>query len=334
MVPTVSRLSFGALAALMALVLSSCGGKVSIETSRVEVRSGAPRVQTLAAPPAPVPAEDTVEVAAPQQPPALPPPSLAVIIGVDRAKGASQLQGAVRDATTLRDALVAYGWPTDKIQMLLEGEATTEGILAAIERLARAPTDSRAVFAFAGHTRRIGGQNHIVTADGRLLSAGRLAAALGKVQAPLWVALPTCYAAGFAVPGIVAEGRIATFASQADQVAYEDTTFGRSYLFQYMIAEAMLGRKASGSVEQAFSYAARELRNDKRSTPVLHDQYPGEFVLGNLPPLPPAPAEGSGDGPSGEEEAPADEEHPEDVPKKSTVRACGPYVAMGGCGRG
>lgn len=181
---------------------------------------------------------------------------------------------------TLKDALVSYGFDPANITVLLDGAASRAAILSGIADLQRAPEDARAIFTFAGHTRKVQGGNALVAADGKLISAGELAGALAKIRAPMWLAFPTCYAAGFDIPGIVGPNRIATFASSADQLAYEATEFGRSFLFQYMVQLGMLMEQAKPTVESAFEYARTSLARDYPDrVPLVDDQYPGEFLL-------------------------------------------------------
>lgn len=258
------------------------------------------------------------------------------MIGIDHARGAPPLAGAVGDVRLLEQALLAYGFPAERVTVLENDDARRGSILGAIEELAgtTAP-DGRAVFAFAGHTRRIRGQNRIVAADGRTISADELAGALDDVRAPMWVALPTCYAAGFGVPGIVGPGRVTTFASAADQPSYESLGLGRSFLFEYMVGRAMLAGRASGSVEQAFVYAREELERDfSRHVPLMDDRFPGSFVLG--PPLEAEESGGSGTPavrvtatPHPAEPSPTPTPEPEEDPTGSLP--CAPAVGVGAC---
>jgi hypothetical protein len=207
---------------------------------------------------------------------------MAVIIGVNHATGHSPLQGAVADATMLQKALVEYGFPEANVVTLTEGAATTSRILSALDDLAaRSPADGRAVFAFAGHTSLMGGVPHFVAADGGLIAAGTIAAKLARVRAPMWVALPTCYAGAYAVPGIVGPNRIVTFASAANAESYELGPAG-SWLMLYMVEYAMLDREAPSSVEASFDWARTAIRkvNPDRE-PFMVDRIPGDFALGS-----------------------------------------------------
>lgn len=210
----------------------------------------------------------------------------ALIVGIDHARGGKPLPGSVTDAKNVRDALLMYGFRNSNIDMLLEQEASRNGIRAGLERLAkRTPSNGTAVFAIATHSRRIGGRNELLTADGLRISSYELASALGKVRGQMWVALPTCYSAGYALPGIVGKNRLAVFASSADEEAYQLGGAG-SFLIMTMVGEAMLERRAPASVEDAFAYAKRELEAKyPKHVPSMNDGVRGDLVLGDVPPV-------------------------------------------------
>lgn len=207
----------------------------------------------------------------------------ALLIGIDHAAGSPTLTGAVGDAKAMRDALLTFGYEPSDVVVLLDREATHERILAELRSLAaRTPARGQAVFAFAGHTRRKGGRNHFVAADGRTVSADTLATHLRGVRAPMWVALPTCYAAGYRIPGITGPNRVATFASAANELSYESTAFDRSFLIEYMVVRGLLAGKSPPTVEAAFRFAHSTLsRNRPDRLPVIEDDHAGEFVLGS-----------------------------------------------------
>ncbi|MGH2759363.1 MAG: caspase family protein [Actinomycetota bacterium] len=208
----------------------------------------------------------------------------ALIIGINHSQGAPPLPGSVRDAMNLHDALIGYGFREENITLLLDGQATKPAILAGLRSLAaRTPSNGIAVFAAATHTGRWGGTNSFATAEGGRISAGVLAAHLGEVRAPAWVALPTCYAEGYALPGIVGFNRVATFASSADRESYQAGDAG-SFLFIHMVRRGMLEGRAPTSVESAFGFAHSELsRRHPEYVPLMNDGYPGNLVLGPAP---------------------------------------------------
>jgi hypothetical protein len=215
-----------------------------------------------------------------------PPPSRkrnALIIGVNHARGGSPLPGSITDAKHLRDSLLGYGFLRKNVTMLLDGKASQHQIRRELARLAdRTPVDGIAVFAVATHTRKRGGQNEFLTGDGLRISASELGHALGKVRSKMWVALPTCYAAGYAVPGIIGKNRIVTFASSSTQPTYQLGDAG-SYLFINMVRKAMLEGAAPGSVERSFRFAKETLEREAPDrVPTISDGIAGELVLGRM----------------------------------------------------
>jgi hypothetical protein len=227
------------------------------------------------------------EVSQPFGVPDVEPPSTskrhALIVGINNARGGKPLPGSLTDAKNMRNALLMYGFKDENIHMLLEGRATRGAILGELSSLAaRTPANGVAVFAVATHTRRSGGQNELLTADGLRVSAGELASRLGAVRSRMWVVLPTCYAAGYALPGIVGRDRVATFASAADRPSYQLGDAG-SFLVLNMVRRAMIERQAPASVEDAFHWAKNTLEETSpENVPSMSDGIPGDFVLGRV----------------------------------------------------
>ncbi len=263
----------------------------------------------------------------------------ALLIGIDHASGTPSLQGAVNDARTLEQALLRYGFSPDQTTVLTNSEASRGAILSEIAKLAEVRDDGQVVFMFAGHTRRSGGENQIIAADGRTISASALAQSLGRVRVPMWVAFPTCFAGGFQVPGIVGPGRVVTFASEASQLAYESAGFRKSYLIEYMVARAMLQSNPAETVEEAFHRASAELTADYPSrVPLMDDQFPGGFALGRQGTVVAAEAE-----PPSRQPARTSSSGGRSTPKPSRPRptpsptpyedgtACSPWVKVGNC---
>lgn len=205
----------------------------------------------------------------------------AVIVGINHAQGTPPLPGSVTDARHLHAALVGYGFSESNITMLLEGQATRPAILAALRSMAdRTPSSGIAVFAIATHTRRSGGSNSLATAEGGRITASELASHLGAVRGRVWTALPTCYAGGYALPGIVGANRIATFSSSANDQSYQVGDAG-SFLFIHMVRRAMLEGRAPYSVESAFSFARDEIeREHPEHVPSMSDGVEEDLVLG------------------------------------------------------
>lgn len=293
--------------------------------------AAAERTETEAAPPS---------TSAPAQP-----VRRAVIVGLDNAPGTPRLYGATRDAETLRDALVRYGYAPDEISLLTDGEATRARILDAMRELADVPANGQAIFAFAGHARWSKGRLRVTTADGQPIWESDFAAALSGVTAPLWVNFATCYAAGFDMSGIVGPKRVVTFAAPANRYAWESKKFGRSFLVQYMIHDGMLeGLAADASVEDAFAYADERLRAEYPAhVGLIDDRFNGEFRLApraaQAPQLDeadvPLPGEASVQAPPAEPRPERSEAKP--APKrngsshKSPAQICSGVVRYGNC---
>jgi len=210
----------------------------------------------------------------------------ALIVGINDTDPKNPLLGAGADATNMRTALLKYGFRSSDIVVLRDGQATRPRILSELQRLvARTPADGIAVFAAASH----GAGTSFRTAEGARLYASDLGRYLGRIRAPVWTALAMCYAAGFAVPGVVGPNRIATFSSAANQLTYEIGGAG-SELFYAMVKQGMVDAGSPRSVETAFNFAYRSLAKDYSNLPVMSDGVPGELVLGPVTWGPPAVA--------------------------------------------
>ena len=277
-------------------VLTALTGHPSAVVSPVSDRDRAPIAGTVGTWSVSVDLAD--EVSQPFRAPDVEPPSTskrhALIVGINNARGGRPLPGSLTDAKNMRKALLMYGFSDENIRVLVESSATREAIRRELTSLAaRTPSNGIAVFAVATHTRRYGGQNELLTADGLRISASELASRLGAVRSRMWIALPTCYSAGYALPGIVGRDRIATFASSADRPSYQLGEAG-SFLILNMVRRAMLERQAPRSVEHAFHWAKNELeRNSPENVPSMSDGIAGEFVLGQMDAGDPGAVEGA-----------------------------------------
>ena len=185
----------------------------------------------------------------------------AVIIGINDYPGdRNDLRSAVNDAADVDTALAGMGVPVENRLVLLDGQATAARIRDAVEWLAsRAAPEATAVFFYGGHVRKLGAVTEaIVAADGGLVDDRELGERLSHVRAArAWIAMASCYGGGFTE--VLAPGRILTGAAPADALAYESGQYGRSYLVQYMVREAMIQGRAAQSVQAAFTYAVAEL---------------------------------------------------------------------------
>lgn len=220
----------------------------------------------------------------------------AVIVGInDYPGGGHDLLASVNDARNVDLALGRLGVPSANRLLLLDGQASGCGLRAALDWLvAAAAPDATAVFFFAGHARLRGSGRVLVTADGSTMSDAELGASLARLRASrAWIALATCYGAGFT--STLGPGRILTGAAGADDLAYEELGAERSYMVEYMVHRAIVAGAAPSSVEAAYAYARSALdRAAPGRAPVQIDQAPGELDLRPSPAVPlPVPTEGS-----------------------------------------
>lgn len=247
----------------------------------------------------------------------------AVSIGIDDYPGQRHdLRSAVADAVEVDRALAGYGIPGDQRLLLTDRAASAQNIERSLEWLVgHAGPEANVVFFYAGHVRKVSESTEaIVAADGATVLDERVAELLAPLAAPkAWIAIAACFGGGFTE--VLAPGRILTAAASADDLAYENLDFGRSYLVEYMVRQAMVEGAASESVESAFAYAEAALaREHPDRAPVQLDQLDGDLVLASPsamdrpapraqpepsaapPPAEPPPA----DGPPSEEPTPDD----------------------------
>jgi hypothetical protein len=229
--------------------------------------------------------------------------SWALLIGVNDYPGTQyDLRSAVNDVNDVDEALGRLGVPPDRRLVLRDRQATAGTIRAAVDWLtARAGPDATAVFFFAGHIQKLeSGNEALVGSDGATVSDVELAQLFDRLQARrTWIGLAGCYSGGF--DELARPGRIITAAAPADRLAYENASFGRSYLVEYMVRRGMLGRGLT-TVESAFAFAVSELRREHPDrVPVQQDGVPGDLDLrvapggpasGSSSPPPPSPPPG------------------------------------------
>ena len=219
----------------------------------------------------------------------------AVVVGIDDYPGTdSDLKAAVADARDVDSALAAYGVPPAHRLVLLDHQATGDNIRGALTWLTgRAAADSTAVFFYSGHVRKVAGDpSHIgrsvdeaiVASDGDNVYSGQVAGILRNLEArSAWLGIAACYGGGF--DDALAPGRVLTAAAGENDVAYENSSLGHSYMVEYMVRRAMLQGKAAGSVQEAFAWARAQIAHDyPNRQPVIVDRSKAPVVLGRTVP--------------------------------------------------
>lgn len=294
--PSVKRLAVAGIAPIAALVYALHPGEAAPVSAPKATPSASVELDLVApreAEPEPQPKPATMRSAVRPQRAAAQPLApagsqqrTALIVGINKAAGAEPLAGAVPDAKNIRAALLRYGFLDGNIKMLLDGEATRPAILSELRSLAsRTSPSGIAVFGLAAHS----GTSSFRTFEGARIAASELATHLGAVRGRMWNVLSTCYAGGYAIPGVVGPGRIATFSSSAQDLTWEMGSAG-TYLVRSMVNEAMTSGRAASSVEAAYNYSKKK---DPSRAPIINDGVSGELVLGPVtwgPPPPPKTA--------------------------------------------
>jgi len=259
----------------------------------------------------------------------------AVVIGIDDYPGTrSDLRASVADANEVDLALARYGVPGDRRLVIRNTQASARTIADSLRWLvSHASTDATVVFFYAGHVRKLSARTEaIVAADGRLLTDASMASLLAPLAShKVWIAMASCYGGGF--DELLAPGRILTGAADANHLAYENSTYGHSYLVEYMVKRAMNEGQAPESVERSFAWAADALRREHPSrVPFQADELDGELSLGHAPPrVTPAPApapapSGGGGGSSGGGGSPPPSPHGDPGGKDGCVIKLGSLV--------
>jgi len=188
-----------------------------------------------------------------------------LIIGINDYPGtSSDLQGAVPDAEDMADVLALYGVPDANVRTLLDADAGTPQINDALQWIVNVTKpDSTVVIFYAGHVRKLSDDTEaVVAADGGVLPDWYLASQLQSLPAhDTWIVMAACYGGGFTE--LMAPGRILTAAADANSLAYENESFDRSYLDEYLVHQALLERLGAGpTAQQAFNYAQAGLERD------------------------------------------------------------------------
>lgn len=257
----------------------------------------------------------------------------ALVIGVNDYPGAQyDLRSAVNDAQDVDEALRRAGVTPDRRMLLRDGDATSGKIRGGLDWVtAHAGPDATIVVFYAGHVQKLASRTEaFVGSDGGVVTDAEVAELLDRSPASrAWIAIAGCYAAGF--DEVVKPGRILTAAAPADSLAYENSSFGRSYLVEYMVRRAML-RDGLLTIEAAFERAAEQLRREYPDrVPVQFDSLAGDL---DLRAAAGGPSGGSGGG-SGGPTAPPPSSPPPSSPPPTQPDGCADLtVGVVRCSRG
>jgi hypothetical protein len=146
------------------------------------------------------------------------------------------------------------------------------------------------VFFYAGHVRKVSSSTEaIVSSDGDVVTDADLAGHLAKLQAKrTWLGIAACYGGGFTE--LLGPGRALTAAAGANSLAYENESFGRSYMVEYMIRQGIIEGRSSPTVQASVAYAQAAIHRDYpgREPVEVEDQAP--VIDFRAPPAPQPPS--------------------------------------------
>lgn len=195
-----------------------------------------------------------------------------VFVGVaDYPDGVGDLERCDVDAQRLHSLLIErYGMLADDSALLVNREATVEGVRAALARVGGASgPDDLLIFFFSGHGDQIAGEPDAADPDGKHealslvdgeLDDDALAALINASGAgTAMVVIDACYSGGFAKDVVSAPGRMGIFASEEDVLAQVAESFeAGGYLSRFLI-DALFQRRDEADLDRDQALSAFEL---------------------------------------------------------------------------
>jgi len=220
----------------------------------------------------------------------------AVIIGISDYAGESyDLEYCDDDALDFYNALVnVYGWKSNHITLLIDGQATKENILAAILWM-RTNEDlgDEVVFFYSGHgtTSTRNADNDPEWKDECIIPweiqssyfiwDGDLKEEFSTFESThIFFCFDSCYSGG--MTDLAGSGRLICMASKETQTALESSRWENGQFTYYFVDQGMLAGKADANndglvtCEEAFDYAKARCR---RQTPTASDNFPDDMLL-------------------------------------------------------
>ncbi|UCG36905.1 MAG: caspase family protein [Candidatus Bathyarchaeota archaeon] len=234
---------------------------------------------------------NTVYIGAPQ------PDRWAVIIGIADYQGRdSDLWHPDEDAKEMEQELLAFGYPSENIRMLLNRKATAQAIANAVDWLvANEKAGDEVVFFYSGHGFRApdedgwdddieadGQDEMIVTHDFYGLPDGWFRLKFSGIESTKFALMfGSCHSGGMFDDNddLQGEGRVIASACKADQYGWDYLQLGNTLWGYYFVDEGLHDDNAN-SVETAHEYAyPRVVAQQPDSQPQLYDNFSGTFEL-------------------------------------------------------
>jgi metacaspase-1 len=225
------------------------------------------------------------------------PSKWAVVIGIADYEGrANDLWNPDADAKDMQSVLLANGYASDHIKILLNRQATAQAIINAIDWLAaNEKAGDEVVFFYSGHGSNIadsaawdsdtefdGFDEMIVSYDAYGITDGLLKQEFAAIESTKFALMfGSCNSGGMFddVNDLQGTGRIIASACKADQLGWDYQLLGNTLWGYYFIDQGLL-RNNANSIETAHTYASPlVIAQQADSEPQIYDNFPGEFTL-------------------------------------------------------
>jgi len=220
----------------------------------------------------------------------------AVIIGISNYKGtAYDLRYCDDDARDMYNYLLARGYPTGNIKLLVDRAATASAIMSAIDWLnSKEGANSEVVFFYSGHGSYYDGYNDgdneyrdeaIVSTDLYLILDGQLRQKFSTFSSQkISFTFDSCFSGG--MDDLQGSGRVVVAACGENQYSYDGTANQKNGVFTYYyVGTPSSGLQTYNTVEGAFTYAAPRAhdfvaqRYGDNMDPQMYDQYAGDWTF-------------------------------------------------------
>ena len=235
--------------------------------------------------PSPKPKPKPTPSPKPKPPPtAAPQDRWALIVGITNYRGnVKDTRGGANDARLVRQTLLHHGWRSDRIRILVDGQATGAAMSEGISWLQRNSTSKTfSFFHYSGHVKQKNGHEYLWPVDNRYIADTEAARVLKAMRGTAWTNISGCEAGGFN-EGLASPRHLFTGSSHVTEKSYEDNKTGYSVWSGMLYDEGLLRKLADRdgdghvTVEQAFDYAAPRAKTYTKNQRPHGPQTPQKF---------------------------------------------------------